>query len=154
AEAGQRAISAPLGHALVEAAQADERIVGLSADLAKYTDLHIFRDAVPERFYQMGMAEQAPLGAATGRAMEGSVRVAPTSSVFATPRAYDFLRLDIAEATLNVNLARAPPRLTTGYGPLRPATDALAIRRAATNLTTGAPSDAIAIQQAVPPLAA
>src|SRR5699024_8426626 len=116
AEAGQRAISAPLGHALVEAAQADERIVGLSADLAKYTDLHIFRDAMPERFYQIGMAEQALLGAATGLAMEGYVPFASTYSVFATRRAYDFLLLDIAEANLNVNLVCALPGLTTGYG--------------------------------------
>ena len=154
AEAGQRAISAPLGHALVEAAQADERIVGLSADLAKYTDLHIFRDAMPERFYQIGMAEQALLGAATGLAMEGYVPFASTYSVFATRRAYDFLLLDIAEANLNVNLVCALPGLTTGYGPSHAATDDLAILRAAPNLTIVDPCDAIDIQQAVPQLAA
>ena len=154
AREGQRTVSAPLGHALVEAARADERIVGLSADLAKYTDLHIFRDAMPERFYQIGMAEQALLGAATGLAMEGFVPFASTYSVCATRRAYDFLLLDIAEANLNVNLVCALPGLTTGYGPSHAATDDLAILRAAPNLTIVDPCDAIDIQQAVPQLAA
>ena len=49
---------APFGHALAQLAEQRPEIVGLSADLAKYTDMHIFRDAHPERFFQMGMAEQ------------------------------------------------------------------------------------------------
>lgn len=154
AKAGQRAVAAPFGHAMVEAARQDERIVGLSADLAKYTDLHIFRDEMPDRFYQIGMAEQALLGAATGLAMEGYVPFASTYSVFATRRAYDFLLLDICEANLNVNLVCALPGLTTGYGPSHAATDDLAILRAAPNLTIVDPCDAIDIQQAVPQLAA
>lgn len=154
AKAGQRAVAAPFGHAMVEAARQDERIVGLSADLAKYTDLHIFRDEMPDRFYQIGMAEQALLGAATGLAMEGYVPFASTYSVFATRRAYDFLLLDICEANLDVNLVCALPGLTTGYGPSHAATDDLAILRAAPNLTIVDPCDAIDIQQAVPQLAA
>lgn len=151
---GQRSIAAPLGHALVEAARQDERIVGLSADLAKYTDLHILRDAMPERFYQIGMAEQALLGAATGLAMEGFIPFASTYSVFATRRAYDFLALDIAEANLNVNLVCALPGLTTGYGPSHQATEDVAILRGMPNLTIVDPCDAIDIQQAVPQLVA
>src|SRR5699024_12120822 len=116
-----------------EAAQADERIVGLSADLAKYTDLHIFRDAMPERFYQIGMAEQALLGAATGLAMEGYVPFASTYSVFATRRAYAFLLLDLAEAGLNVNLVCALPGLPPRCGHPRAAPAGTAILRAAPN---------------------
>ncbi|APX33314.1 transketolase [Brachybacterium sp. P6-10-X1] len=154
ASEGQRTVSAPLGHALVEAARQDERIVGLSADLAKYTDVHILRDAMPERFYQIGMAEQALLGAATGLAMEGFVPFASTYSVFATRRAYDFLALDIAEANLNVNMVCALPGLTTGYGPSHQATEDVAILRGMPNLTIVDPCDALDIQQAVPQLAA
>ncbi|GAA1489757.1 transketolase family protein [Brachybacterium sacelli] len=154
AKEGQRTVAAPLGHALVEAARRDERIVGLSADLAKYTDVHIFRDALPERFYQIGMAEQALLGAATGLAMEGYVPFASTYSVFATRRAYDFLALDIAEAGLNVNMVCALPGLTTGYGPSHQATEDVAILRGMPNLTIVDPCDALDIQQAVPQLAA
>lgn len=154
ADANQRTISAPLGHALVELADKDDRIVGLSADLAKYTDLHIFRDAMPDRFYQVGMAEMALVGAATGLAQEGFVPFASTYSVFATRRAYDFITLDIAEANLNVNMVCALPGLTTGYGPSHQATEDIAMLRAMPNMTIVDPCDAIDIQQAVPQLAA
>lgn len=127
AREGQRTTAAPLGHALVELAERDDRVVGLSADLAKYTDLHILRDAMPDRFYQVGMAEQALLGAAAGLAMEGFVPFASTYSVFATRRAYDFLCLDIAEPGLNVNVVGGLPGLTTGYGPSHQATEDIAI---------------------------
>ncbi len=68
ADPGQKTASAPFGHALARLAQERPEIVGLSADLAKYTDMHVFRDAHPDRFFQMGMAEQAMLGAAAGLA--------------------------------------------------------------------------------------
>lgn len=154
AKEGQRAVQAPLGHALVRAAQDDERIVGLSADLAKYTDLHIFRDAMPERFYQIGMAEQALIGAAAGLAQEGFVPFASTYSVFATRRAFDFLLLDVAEPGLNVNMVCALPGLTTGYGPSHQATEDIAILRTVPGLTIVDPCDAVDIAQAVPQLVA
>ena len=58
ASEGQRVKAAPFGKALVELRGDRPEIVGLTADLAKYTDLHLFAQAYPERFYQMGMAEQ------------------------------------------------------------------------------------------------
>lgn len=154
ARADQKVVDAPLGQALVELARTDDRVVGLSADLAKYTDLHILRDAMPDRFYQVGMAEMALLGAATGLAQEGFVPFASTYSVFATRRAYDFLCLDIAEANLNVNMVCALPGLTTGYGPSHQATEDIAILRGMPNLTIVDPCDATDIMQAVPQLAA
>src|SRR5580692_3645104 len=63
--------SAPFGHALVELARQKANVIGMTADLGKYTDLHIFGKAFPERFYQMGMAEQLLFGAASGLAAEG-----------------------------------------------------------------------------------
>ena len=47
ADPGQKTASAPFGHALVKAAQENDRIVGLTADLGKYTDMHIFAKAFP-----------------------------------------------------------------------------------------------------------
>ena len=153
ADPGQKTSSAPFGHALAALAQERPEIVGLSADLAKYTDMHIFRDAHPERFFQMGMAEQAMLGAAAGMAEVGLVPFASTYSVFATRRAYDFLCLDIAEPNLNVNVVGALPGLTTGYGPSHQATEDLAILRGCPNLTIVDPCDSVDIEQAVPQLA-
>ncbi|MEQ3551147.1 transketolase C-terminal domain-containing protein [Pseudonocardia nematodicida] len=154
ADPDQRTITAPFGHALNAVAEQRPEIVGLSADLAKYTDMHVFRDANPDRFFQMGMAEQAMLGAAAGMAEVGLVPFASTYSVFATRRAYDFLCLDIAEPGLNVNVVGALPGLTTGYGPSHQATEDLAILRGCPNLTIVDPCDAIDIEQAVPQLAA
>ena len=125
----------------------------MSADLAKYTDMHIFRDAHPDRFFQMGMAEQAMLGAAAGMAEVGLVPFASTYSVFATRRAYDFLCLDIAEPNLNVNVVGGLPGLTTGYGPSHQATEDMAILRGCPNLTIVDPCDSVDIEQAVPQLA-
>jgi len=154
ADPGQRTTPAPFGHALAALAQERPEVVGLSADLAKYTDMHIFREAHPQRFFQMGMAEQAMLGAAAGLAEVGLVPFASTYSVFATRRAYDFLCLDIAEPNLNVNIVGALPGLTTGYGPSHQATEDLAILRGCPNLTIVDPCDAVDIEQAVPQLAA
>ncbi|MGW7517872.1 transketolase family protein [Streptomyces sp. NPDC054796] len=154
AEEGQRTTRAPFGHALARLAEERPEIVGLSADLAKYTDMHIFREAHPDRFFQSGMAEQAMLGAAAGLAEVGLLPFASTYSVFATRRAYDFLCLDIAEPGLNVNIVGALPGLTTGYGPSHQATEDLAILRGVPGLTIVDAADSVDIEQAVPALAA
>jgi transketolase len=154
ADDGQRTTKAPFGHALNRLADERPEVVGLSADLAKYTDMHIFRDRHPERFFQMGMAEQVMLGAAAGMAEVGLVPFASTYAVFATRRAYDFLCLDIAEPGLNVNVIGGLPGLTTGYGPSHQATEDLAILRGMPNLTIVDPCDSVDIEQAVPALAA
>jgi transketolase len=154
ADAGVRTTSAPFGHALNALAAADERVVGLSADLAKYTDLHIFAREYPDRFFEMGMAEQVMMMAAAGMAQTGLIPFASTYSVFATRRAYDFICLDMAEPKLNVNLVSALPGLTTGYGPSHQATEDIAILRGMPDLTIVDPCDAVDIEQAVPQLAA
>ena len=92
----------------------------MTADLGKYTDLHIFRDAFPDRYYQMGMAEQLLFGAASGLAAEGFTPFATTYAVFASRRAYDFIHQTIAEENRNVKIACALPGLTSGYGPEPP----------------------------------
>ncbi|MFI7649048.1 transketolase family protein [Micromonospora sp. NPDC049460] len=154
ADPGQKTADAPFGHALAALAEQDQRIVGLTADLGKYTDMHIFAKAHPERFFQMGMAEQLLLGAAAGMAEVGLVPFASTYAVFAARRAYDFLCLDIAEPNLNVNIVGGLPGLTTGYGPSHQATEDIAIFRGMPNLTIVDPCDSVDIAQAVPQLAA
>ncbi len=148
AEEGQPTEAAPFGHQLVDIAKNRPDIVGMSADLAKYTDLHIFAQAYPERYYQMGMAEQLLMGSAAGMAREGFVPFVTTYAVFASRRAYDFIAMGIAEERLNVKIACGLPGLTTGYGPSHQATDDLAILRAMPNLTILDPCDALDIRQA------
>ncbi|HSU24207.1 MAG TPA: transketolase C-terminal domain-containing protein, partial [Variovorax sp.] len=151
---GQRVKAAPFGKALVELARDRPDIVGLTADLAKYTDLHLFAQAYPERFFQMGMAEQLLMAAAGGMAKEGFVPFATTYAVFGTRRAYDFIHQVIAEENLNVKICCALPGLTTGYGPSHQATEDLAMMRGIPGLTIVDPCDALDIEQAVPQIAA
>ena len=151
---GYDTVSAPFGHALVNLAKTDERIVGLSADLSKYTDLHIFAKAMPERFYQMGMAEQLLFSAAAGLAREGFLPFATTYAVFASRRAYDFIAMAIAEENLPVKIACALPGLTTGYGPSHQATEDLAIFRGLPNMVVIDPCDACDLTGMVPAMAA
>ena len=151
---GQRVKAAAFGKALVELAAHRPEIVGMTADLAKYTDLHLFAQAYPERFYQMGMAEQLLMAAAGGMAKEGLVPFATTYAVFATRRAYDFIHQVIAEEHLNVKMCCALPGLTTGYGPSHQATDDIAMMRGIPGLTIVDPCDALDIEQAVPQIAA
>ena len=151
---GYETAAAPFGHALVEEARKNDRIVGLTADLSKYTDLHVFAKAFPDRFYQMGMAEQVMISAAAGMAREGFIPFATTYAVFASRRAYDFICMAIAEEELPVKIVCALPGLTTGYGPSHQATEDLAIFRGMPNLTIVDPCDAIDIAQAVPAITA
>lgn len=146
---GQKTVSAPFGHALVKVAQSRTNIVGLTADLSKYTDLHIFAQAFPDRHFQMGMAEQLLMGAAGGMAKEGMIPFATTYAVFATRRAYDFIHQVIAEENLNVKICAALPGLTTGYGPSHQATEDIALMRGIPNLTIIDPCDALDTEQAV-----
>jgi transketolase len=151
---GQVTRSAPFGHALVELARDKANVIGMTADLGKYTDLHLFAKAFPERYYQMGMAEQLLMGAAAGFAHEGAQPFVTTYAVFATRRAYDFIHQTIAEDNLDVKLVCALPGLTTGYGPSHQAAEDLALMRAMPNMTVIDPCDALDIEQMVPAIAA
>ena len=151
---GQRVKAAPFGKALVDYAADRPEIVGLTADLAKYTDLHLFAQAYPERFFQMGMAEQLLMAAAGGMAKEGLVPFATTYAAFGTRRAFDFIHQVIAEENLNVKICCALPGLTTGYGPSHAAIEDIAMMRGVPGMTIVDPCDALDIEQAVPQIAA
>lgn len=151
---GQATRPAPFGHALAELARVKPNIIGMTADLGKYTDLHIFAKEFPDRYYQMGMAEQLLMGAAAGLANEGAQPFVTTYAVFATRRAYDFMHQTIAEDNLDVKIICALPGLTTGYGPSHQAAEDLALMRAMPNMTVIDPCDALEIEQMVPAISA
>src|ERR1700728_568540 len=95
-------IDAPFGQALAKLGAERADIVGLTADLGKYTDILPFRDAFPDRFFNMGMAEQNLVAAAAGLARTGYTPFATTYGVFATRRAYDFIAIACAHSNANV----------------------------------------------------
>src|SRR5437868_5903618 len=145
---GVQTVEKPFGQALIELARERSEIVGLTADLGKYTDIDIFGQAFPDRYFQMGMAEQNLIGAAAGLARTGFVPYATTYCVFASRRAYDYIAIDVALARKNVKIIAGLPGLTTGYGATHQGIDDLALMRSIPNLVVIDPCDATEIQQA------
>ena len=145
---GPPTIEAPFGRALTKLAQKRSEIVGLTADLGKYTDILQFRDAFPERFFNVGMAEQNLVAVAAGLARTGLIPFATTYGVFATRRAFDFVAIACAHSNLNVKIVAGLPGLTTGYGGTHQAIEDLALMRMIPNLTIIDPCDATEIEAA------
>jgi len=145
--------NAPFGNALIRVAETNPRIVGLTADLGKYTDIHLFAERFPERFFQMGMAEQNLIGAAAGLARTGFIPFATTYCVFATRRAYDFIAIGAALGEVNVKIIAGLPGLTTGYGGTHQGIEDLALMRSIPNLTVIDPCDATELAQVIPVIA-
>jgi transketolase len=139
----------PFGRALAELARERADIVALTADLGKYTDVDIFGEEFPDRYFQLGMAEQNLIGVAAGMAKAGFTAFATTYCVFAARRAYDFIAIDLAYGRSNVKIVAGLPGLTTGYGATHQGIDDLALMRAIPGLVVIDPCDATEIQQAV-----
>jgi transketolase len=146
-------VEAPFGNALVTAARTRGNIVGLTADLGKYTDILPFRDAHPDRFFNVGMAEQNLIAIAAGLARTGCIPFATTYGVFATRRAYDFIAIACAHSRVNVKIIAGLPGLTTGYGGTHQAIEDLGLMRLIPNLVVIDPCDATEIAQATEALA-
>jgi transketolase len=141
-------VEAPFGKALAALGAERPDIVGLTADLGKYTDIHPFRDAFPERFFNVGMAEQNLVAVAAGLARTGLTPFATTYGVFASRRAYDFVAIAAAHARQNVKIVAGLPGLTTGYGGTHQAIEDLALMRMIPGLVVIDPCDATEIAAA------
>jgi transketolase len=151
--ASRASVEAPFGQALATLGAKRREIVGLTADLGKYTDILPFRDAFPERFFNVGMAEQNLIAVAAGLARTGKIPFATTYGVFATRRAYDFIAIAVAHSRINVKIIAGLPGLTTGYGGTHQAIEDLALMRMVPGLTVIDPCDATDIAQATAAMA-
>jgi transketolase len=150
---GRANVEAPFGKALAELGRTRSEIVGLTADLGKYTDILPFRNAHPQRFFNVGMAEQNLVAIAAGLARTGKIPFATTYGVFATRRAYDFIAIACAHSAVNVKIIAGLPGLTTGYGGTHQAIEDLALMRMIPGLTVIDPCDATEITQATAAIA-
>jgi transketolase len=92
------------GEALVEEGKTNKDIVVLEADLGKSTMSCLFKDAYPDRFFEMGIAEQNMASTAAGLALTGKIPFISTFAVFAAGRAYDQIRCSIAIPNANVKI--------------------------------------------------
>ena len=140
---------APFGAALVELGAAHPEVVVLSADLAKYTDVMPFAQAYPERFIQVGMAEQNMMGIAGGLAKTGLLPIAVTYGVFATRRAYDQVAMALATGPTRGIVVAFLPGITTPFRATHQAIDDLALMRALPGMTVIDPADATEVAAAV-----
>lgn len=145
---GAETVDAPFGKALVRLGAMRPDVVGLTADLGKYTDIGPFREAFPERFFNVGMAEQNLVAVAAGLSRTGLVPFATTYGVFASRRAYDFIAIALAHSRLNVKIIAGMPGLTTGYGGTHQAIEDLALMRMIPGLVVIDPCDALEIGSA------
>jgi transketolase len=142
-------MDAPFGQALTALGRRRPDVVALSADLSKYTDLIPFINVFPQRFFNVGMAEQNLFSMAAGMARTGLVPYCTTYGVFATRRAYDFMAIGCAHSHLNVKIFAGLPGLTTGYGGTHQATEDTGLARLIPDLVVIDPCDATDIVQVV-----
>lgn len=135
------------GEALLALAHEDPRIVCLVADLTPATETDLFRDDLPDRFFNLGIAEANMIGVAGGLARSGRRPWVHTFGVFATRRCYDQVAMQVAYPRLDVKIVGFLPGLTTLLGVSHQAIDDVALMRALPNMTILEPGDADGIGQ-------
>jgi transketolase len=133
--------SGPFGQAILAIGERRKDIVALSADVAGVTGLTPFAQRFPERFVNVGMAEQDLISVAVGLEKAGFVPVATTFAVFATRRALDFIAIQCALNRANVKIVAALPGIYSTFGPTHQGIDDLAHMRALPNMVVLDPCD-------------
>ena len=131
------------GKALLQLAGEDDRVMVLDADVAKSTRTVWIREKYPEKFRDMGIAEQDMVGTAAGLALGGMIPFASTYGVFLAGRAWDQIRTTVCYNKLNVKLAGAHAGISVGPdGATHQALEDVAIMRVLPEMTVVVPCDA------------
>ena len=139
-----RALREVFGEVVTELAASDPRIVMLDGDLGSSTRAQIFEDAFPERYYQMGIAEQNMLGVAAGMAEMGCVPFISTFVAFALHRPLDQIRVLVAQTGANVKITAGYTGLFTGRaGKTHQVVDDISIARAMPGMVVISPADEV-----------
>ncbi|MCL6270112.1 transketolase family protein [Sansalvadorimonas sp. 2012CJ34-2] len=138
------------GHVLCELGEQHKDIVGVTADLAKSTKIGIFGDKFPDRFFNVGIAEQNLFGIAAGMALSGLTPFVSTMATFASMRACEQVRTDICYQNLNCKIIATHGGISFGTaGSTHNAQEDLAIMRSFPNMTVIVPADGIETANAV-----
>jgi transketolase len=148
--AGTQQMRDAFGEALLEVARTDERIVALDGDLSSSTGMAGMRRELPERFFNMGIAEANLVGVSAGFAANGFVPFVGSLPSFLLPNAYDQLRLQVAIAGLNVKLLGSHAGISTGReGPTSMSIEDLALVGGLPTFSILVPSDEHSMAAAV-----
>ncbi|CAH2214988.1 transketolase family protein [Tepidibacter aestuarii] len=138
------------GNALVKLGQMNENVVVLDADLSKSTKTAGFQKAFPERFFNMGIAEQNLIGAAAGMSTAGKIPFASTFAMFAAGRAFEVIRNSVCYPKLNVKVCATHAGLTVGEdGASHQSVEDMAIMRSIPNMTVIVPADGVEAEQII-----
>jgi transketolase len=131
------------GRELLEIARKDERVVALDADLCGSTMTSLLEKEMPERFFEMGIAEQNMVSVAAGLSLAGKIPFVNTFSVFAAGQPYNQIRQGVALPNLNVRIVGSSCGLSdAGDGATHQSIEDVAIMRAIPNMTVVVPVDA------------
>lgn len=138
------------GRALEELGAKDSNVVALDADLSGSTQTKFFAKSFPERFFDVGIAEQNLISTATGLAVAGKIPFAATFAVFATGRTYDQIRNGVCYQKANVKIVGTHGGLTVGEdGATHQSLEDISLMRGLPNMTVIVPADAKECAEAV-----
>ncbi len=138
------------GESLVELGKVNNNIVVLDADLAEATKTNLFKKEFPDRFFDMGIAEQDMLATAAGFSTCNKIPFVSTFAIFATGRAYDQIRNSICYPKLNVKICATHSGITVGEdGATHQMLEDINIMRGLPNMTVLSPCDDIETKWAV-----
>ena len=130
------------GEALAELGEKNKNVVVLDADLAEATKTNIFAKEYPNRFFDMGIAEQDMISTAAGMSTCGKIPYATSFAVFATGRAYDQIRSSICYPNLNVKICGTHAGITVGEdGATHQMLEDINLMRGLPNMVVISPSD-------------
>ncbi len=142
------------GEALLELGQVRTDVVVLDADLYRSTRTVLFAEAFPDRFFDMGIAEQDMVSTAAGLAASGLVTYCNSFAMFITARCYDQVRIQIAYPSLPVRLVGSSAGLTQGPdGASHQSLEDISLMRGLPNMAVIVPADDIETRQATAALA-
>lgn len=138
------------GEALLELGKENEKIVVFDADLSTATKTNLFAKEFPNRFFDMGIAEQNMISTAAGMATCGKIPYASTFAVFAAGRAYDQIRNSVCYPKLNVKICATHAGITVGEdGATHQMIEDISLMRSLPNMTVISTSDDIQTKWAV-----
>ena len=146
----KKAIRNAYGEALKCLGEINKNVVVLDADLSGSTMTKTFKSAFPERFFNMGIAEQDMMGAAAGLAIAGKMPFASTFAMFGAGRAFEIIRNSICYPKLNVKVAVTHAGISVGEdGASHQSIEDISIMRSIPNMTVIVPCDAVEAEKAV-----
>ena len=136
------------GEALVELGKEYDNLVVMDADLSGSTKTGMFAKEYPDRFFNMGIAEQNMYGVASGLALSGKIVCASTFAMFATGRAFEIIRNSIGYTGANVKICASHAGITVGEdGASHQTFEDIALMRTIPGMLVVNPSDAVATKK-------